>query len=172
MPRISPSFPPFLPASPRRGFLADLAEPDSQIAIKKLSSGSSASSVSTLSGGLPIKSPKKGRCGCSALLRSALSTSQGKIIPRQPGVNIEAFDRFRREAHQLVVESATAVVDLMRQRGVGPVQIVCAAEVLEPLHRHRGVEAVHFGRLDQCKVDAISIFRQREKNFDRCKPLR
>ena len=26
MPRISPSFPPFLPASPRRGFLADLAE--------------------------------------------------------------------------------------------------------------------------------------------------
>ena len=55
MPRISPSFPPFLPASPRRGFLADLAEPDSQIAIKKLSSGSSASSVSTLSGGLPIK---------------------------------------------------------------------------------------------------------------------
>ena len=26
MPRISPSFPPFLPASPRRGFLADLAD--------------------------------------------------------------------------------------------------------------------------------------------------
>lgn len=37
----------------------------------------------------------------------------------------------------------------MRQRGVGLVQIICAAEVLEPLHRHRGIEAVHFGRLDQ-----------------------
>ena len=45
----------------------------------------------------------------------------------------------------------------MRQRGVGLVQIVCAAEVLEPLHRHRGVEAVHFGRLDQCKVDAKRV---------------
>lgn len=37
----------------------------------------------------------------------------------------------------------------MRQRGVGPVQMVCPAEVLEPLQRHSGVEAVHFGRLDQ-----------------------
>lgn len=44
--------------------------------------------------------------------------------PRQSGVNIAAFGRFRREAHQLVVESTTAVVDLMCQRGVGPVQIV------------------------------------------------
>ena len=42
-------------------------------------------------------------------------------------------------------------------RGVGPVQIVCAAEVLERLHRHRGVEAVHFGRLDQRKVDAKRV---------------
>lgn len=96
-----------------------------------------------------MKSPKKWRCGCSAILRSALSASQGKTTPRQPGFNIEPFSRFWREAHQLVVESTTAVVDLMRQRGVGPVQMVCPAEVLEPLQRHSGVEAVHFGRLDQ-----------------------
>lgn len=45
----------------------------------------------------------------------------------------------------------------MRQRGVGTVQIVCTAEVLEPLHRHRGIEAVHFGRLNQRKVDAKRV---------------